>query len=72
MAEQTYPYDDDDRVSAPIVAEYLGVSTKTLSRWRTMTRQGKPRGPAWIKTGYKQSSYRWGDVLAYERQRRLK
>src|SRR4051812_19019275 len=51
----------EDRLDPPqVVAHRLGVSTRTLARWRQLD-----DGPAWTRVGTKAIRYRRGDVMAW-------
>lgn len=57
---------DEDMIPIEAAAAMLGLSPHTLRRWRVLTLQGAPKGPASTKVG-KLVKYRRGDVRAWLR-----
>lgn len=56
----------DRIVSEHATADYLGVSCRTLGRWRA-----DRVGPAWITLGEKRVGYRQSDLTAYVEANRV-
>ena len=59
-AAKIIPTDDDKLVDEQFVAEYYGVSTRTVKTWRY-----RGSGPRYIRVAPQKVKYRWGDIRAY-------